>query len=145
MAVKLIKMKIKGDCNCASVSGEINHDEGYCWLHVWLNFYNPLPHEFGRFMQNYMEKYGVKSKVIDSYYEVGIPQTFPKDEFHNKKLLIEFTAADTEYAHFEEYFEGSDFLEFMIKTIDEFKHGPEECVHPDQTTLKIPGKLEVVG
>lgn len=137
MTIKVIKMKIKGDYNCASVSGEINHDEGYCWLYIWLNFINSLPYGFGTFMQDYLEKHGVKSKAIESYYEVGIPQTFPEDEFHHKKLLIEFTAADTEYAHFEEYFEGSDFLEFMKKAIDEFKYGSEEEVPQDQTTLRI--------
>lgn len=133
------KLIIKFD-RCANVSGEIHHDEGYCWLYIWLTFENSLPYEFGQFMQEYMDKNGVKSKAIDSYYEVGIPIDSlnpEKETLKGKKLLIEFSASDTEYHHFEEYFESSDFVEFMKKAINEFLHGPEEVLPSDQTTLEV--------
>jgi len=117
-----MEMKLRGD-NCATVTGEKNSEEGYCWLAVWITFTEKIPYEFSTFMQEYMVQHGVKSKAIESYYEVGIPvNSIHNDTLGGKKLLIEFTASDTEYSHFEEYFEGEEFLEFMEAAIKQFKY-----------------------
>jgi hypothetical protein len=116
-----MEMEIKHG-RCASCTGEINHDEGYCSLFIVIKFKDEIPDEFEHFLYDRIQKIGVDDGKKPSHplaLETGFLYT--EDGF-NKTIYIDMGRADTEYDYFEEYFESENFIKWMEEAIKEFKN-----------------------
>jgi hypothetical protein len=117
--LKVIEMKLKQkyEGKCATMTGEIDHEEGYSSLWVVVEFEDEMPYEFGMFIYERILDIGLtngKKPIPELSLETGSLQ-------NPNELYISMARLDTEYAYFEEYFEGSEFVEWMQEAINDFE------------------------
>lgn len=122
-----IELDIRYGRKCASVNGDIIAEDGYCQLRITVLFMQPITSDFAKFMQEYMEKCGVKGNQDPRYHVSKV--------YSNETVLyIGFTAGDEEYYRFEDYFEGEAFTAFMRGAITAFKE--QELARVDKEMKK---------